>query len=77
MPKLVEFGLNGIEVSHPDNYENTSALAMAMAKEYNLYHCGGTDHTGVMSGSDGKNSKVALQGVTEEEYMILKERRRG
>lgn len=74
---LVELGLNGVEVSHPDNYENTSALAVEAAKAYNLYHCGGTDHTGVMSGSDGKNCTVALQGVTEEEYMMIKERRKG
>ncbi len=74
---LVEMGLNGIEVSHPDNRGNTSALAVEAAKAYNLYHCGGTDHTGAMSGCDGKLCTVALQGVTEEEYMILKERRRG
>lgn len=74
---LVEMGLNGVEVSHPDISEETADLAIEAAKAYNLYHCGGTDHTGAMSGSDGKNCKVALQGVTEEEYMILKERRRG
>ena len=77
VPKLVEFGLNGIEVSHPDNYENTSALAMAMAKEYNLYHCGGTDHTGPMSGCDGKYAIPVFNGITEEEYTCLKERRKG
>lgn len=77
VPRLVEYGLNGIEVSHPDNYENTSYLAMEAAKTYNLYHCGGTDHTGVMSGCDGANAIPALQGITEEEYATLKERRRG
>ena len=77
VPKLVEFGLNGIEVSHPDNYENTSALAMAAAKEYNLYHCGGTDHTGPMSGCDGKYAIPVFNGITEEEYTVLKERRKG
>ena len=75
--ELVDMGLNGIEVSHPDNRENTSSLAIEAAKTYNLYHCGGTDHTGAMSGCDGKLCTVALQGVTEEEYMIIKERRRG
>ena len=77
VPKLVEYGLNGIEVSHPDNYENTSALAMAMAKEYNLYHCGGTDHTGPMSGCDGEYAIPVFNGITEEEYTVLKERRKG
>lgn len=74
---LVEMGLNGVEVSHPDISDETAALAIEAAEAYNLYHCGGTDHTGAMSGCDGKLCTVALQGVTEEEYMILKERKRG
>ena len=75
IPKLVEYGLNGVEVSHPDNYENTSYLAIEMAKKYNLYRCGGTDHTGAMSGCGGKHATPALQGITEEEFYTLKERR--
>ena len=74
---LVELGLNGVEVSHPDNLENTSALAMEAAKAYNLYRCGGTDHTGPMSGCDGKLATYVMNGITEEEYFILKERRLG
>ena len=77
IPALVEMGLNGVEVSHPDNYENTPYLALEMADKYNLYHCGGTDHTGPMSGCDGKNAIPAFQGITEEEYYTLKERRLG
>ena len=77
IPGLVEMGLNGIEVSHPDNRENTSYLATELAKEYNLYHCGGTDHTGAMSAMGGKHARPALHGLTEEEYYILKERKRG
>jgi predicted metal-dependent phosphoesterase TrpH len=75
IPKLIEYGLNGVEVSHPDNRENTSYLAIEMAKKYNLYRCGGTDHTGAMSGCGGKHAVPALQGVTEEEFYTLKERR--
>jgi predicted metal-dependent phosphoesterase TrpH len=74
---LVEMGLNGIEVSHPENKENTPELAIEAARQYNLYHCGGTDHTGVMSGMGGKHAVPALHGVTEEEYHTIKERRRG
>lgn len=77
IPKLVDMGLNGVEVSHPGNHENTSYLAMEMAKEYSLYRCGGTDHTGAMSGCGGKHATVALQGITEEEFYMLKERRLG
>ncbi len=75
--QLVEYGLNGIEVSHPINYENTSFLAMELAKEYNLYHCGGTDHTGPMSGCGGNLAKPVFHGITEEEFFTLKERRKG
>ena len=74
---LVDMGLNGIEVSHPHNFENTSALAMEAAKTFNLYHSGGTDHTGPMSGCGGGNAIPAFNGITEEEYTILKERRLG
>jgi len=74
---LVGMGLNGVEISHPDNRENTSYLAIEAAKEFNLYHCGGTDHFGAMSGLGGNHAIPALHGITEEEYYILKERRRG
>ena len=77
IPKLVDLGLNGVEISHPDHIENTSYLAVEMAKAYNLYRSGGTDHTGVMSGCGGKHAVPALQGITEEEFYILKERRLG
>ena len=77
IPQLVELGLNGVEVSHPDNKNDTPELALAAAEAYNLYHCGGTDHTGAMSGMGGKHAVPALQGLTEEEYLTLKERRRG
>ncbi len=77
VPALVEFGLNGIEVSHPHSFENTCALAMEAAKAYNLYHSGGTDHTGPMSGCGNINAIPVFNGITEEEYITLKERRLG
>ena len=75
--QLVEYGLNGIEVSHPENYENTSFLAIEAAKEFNLYHCGGTDHTGPMSACGGNLAIPVFNGITEEEFAILKERKLG
>lgn len=77
IPELVKLGLNGVETSHPDNKENTSELALEMAEKYNLYHCGGTDHTGAMSGLGGRHARPAFEGLSEEEYFCLKERRRG
>ncbi len=74
---LVKMGLNGIETSHPDMGEEAVALALEAAEKFNLYHCGGTDHTGAMSGMGGKHARPALHGLTEEEYFTLRERRRG
>lgn len=75
--KLVSYGLNGIEVSHPDLYENSAYLALQAADEFGLYKCGGTDHTGAMSCCGGNLAITALQGITEEEFTTLKERRLG
>ena len=77
VPQFVEWGLNGIEVCHPDLSEATEIEARKLAKEYNLYMSGGTDHTGPMSGCGGYNAIPAFNGITEEEYTILKERKLG
>ena len=74
---LVEFGLNGIEVSHPHVTEETATLAAEAAKAYNLYRSGGTDHTGPMSGCNGENAIPAFNGISEEDYTVIKERRLG
>ena len=76
VPALVDMGLNGIEVSHPNMDEETVRLALEAAEQFNLYHCGGTDHTGAMSGMGGKHARPAFHGLTEEEYFTLRERRR-
>ena len=75
IPKLVEFGLNGIEVSHPSLDSETEALAQEAANTFKLYRSGGTDHTGPMSGCGGKAAIPTPQGISEEEFMIIKERR--
>lgn len=77
VPSLVALGLNGIEISHPDITDETSKLAVEAAKAYNLYRSGGTDHTGPMSGCNGKNAIPVFNGVSEEDYTIIKERRLG
>ncbi len=77
LDKLVSYGLNGIEVSHPDLYRNYASLAVEAAEKYNLYRCGGTDHTGAMSCCGGNLAIPALEGITDEEFMMIKERRLG
>ena len=77
VPQLVEYGLNGIEVSHPNIDEATEALAKEAAKAYNLYRSGGTDHTGPMSGCNGINAIPVFNGISEEDYEIIKKRKLG
>jgi predicted metal-dependent phosphoesterase TrpH len=73
---LVKMGLNGVEISHPEHRGNTSELAIEAAKAFHLYRCGGTDHTGPMSGCDN-GTVFVTNGISEEDYFILKERRLG
>lgn len=77
IPELVELGLNGVEVCHPSMTEDEMREASDMADAYKLYRSGGTDHTGPMSGVGGKHAIPVFNGVTEEEYATLRERRLG
>ena len=77
VPELVGYGLNGIEVSHPNITEETVNLAAEAAKAYNLYRSGGTDHTGPMSGCNGENAIPVFNGISEEDFAVIKERRLG
>ena len=74
---LVDLGLNGIEVGHPEIKPEVLPLAYEAAEKYNLYHCGGTDHDGPMSCCVGKHAWPTFDGVTEEEYFAIKNRTRG
>jgi len=75
--KLVDLGLNGIEVSHPDLAGHSPYLAAEAADTFHLYRCGGTDHTGPMSGCGGNLAIPVFHGITEEEFNVLRERRLG
>ena len=77
VPNLIGYGLNGIEISHPDLVGHEPYLAREAADTYKLYRCGGTDHTGALSSCGGNLAIPALQGITEEEYTTLIERRLG
>lgn len=82
---LVGFGLMGIEYSHPILTKGESAIMRGFAEKYDLYTCGGSDHYGLMGGEENryadKNNKYHTEplgfGVTEEEFITLKERRKG
>lgn len=75
--KLVELGLNGIETDHPGIAPEVLPLCAAAAEQYGLYCCGGTDHTGPMSCCGGKHAIPVFNGITEEQFRILQERRLG
>ena len=75
--KLVEFGLNGIEVSHPNITEETISLAEEAASTFGLYRLGGTDHDGALSGCGGDRARPVYSGISEEDFFIMKERRLG
>ncbi len=77
VPELVGYGLNGIEVCHPNMDEQTAQLAEEAATAFRLYRSGGTDHTGAMSACGGKHAVNALQGIDEEDFYIMKERKLG
>ena len=57
--------------------DRAPVLARQAAETYNLYHCGGTDHTGPMGGNEGTLACPVFNGITEEKYFDLVERRRG
>ena len=72
-----ELGLNGIEVYHPGIAPEVLPLCDQAAQQYNLYRCGGTDHTGPMSCCGGKYAIPVWNGITEEEFYTLTERKLG
>lgn len=72
--ELVSYGLNGIEISHPDISEKTIQLATQAAETFHLYRLGGTDHTGALSDNGGKLAIVTDHGISEEDYYRMKNR---
>lgn len=75
--KLVGYGLNGIEVSHPEITAETVRLAEEAAATFHLYRSGGTDHSGPMSCCGGDLAVPVFNGLTEEEFYMLTQRKLG
>lgn len=75
--EMVDLGLKGIEISHPNIMESDSKLAIHASMEYNLYCSGGTDHTGPMSSFGGARARAVCNGISKTDFAILKERRLG
>lgn len=49
IPKMVEFGLDGIELNHHANNEKDRFVIEKLAKRYNLFLTGGSDYHGQFS----------------------------
>jgi predicted metal-dependent phosphoesterase TrpH len=75
--KLVELGIQGIEVCHPMLDEEDEKMFRRKAEQLKLYKTGGTDHTGPMGGCMGSYAVPAIHGALEDDYMAIKERRYG
>lgn len=84
MEALIELGIRGIEVWHPQNDALTREKAFCLCKKHGLYVGGGTDHHGYMEGhphfdpEKTDNVPGALPpckfGVSKEEFENLKNR---
>ncbi len=84
VPGLVKLGLKGIEAWHPDLDLDEIRETEKIAKEYNLYISGGTDHSGKLGGMDrfdpgGKlhglfDVPPLMHGTSEENFRAIKDR---
>ena len=63
VPTLVEMGLKGIEVWHDLLTSEERSEAEYLAKKYNLYISGGTDHGGKLGGMDKFDPEGKLYGI--------------
>ncbi len=63
VPGLVEAGLDGIELMHPDNSEDDQLHARRLATRYELLLSGGSDY----HGRYGKPAGVGCCGLTRDE----------
>lgn len=70
--KLVDIGIQGIEVCHPMLNEEEQKAFRLKAEELGLYKTGGTDHTGPMGGCTGRYAVPVFHGALEDDYMELK-----
>ncbi len=87
LPSLHSYGLNCVEIDHPDIDKADSREAYAFAQVNRMYVAGGTDHTGQLSNNPHLRGDpdpmdpflVPLAtdvrcGVTKEEFDMLKNR---
>lgn len=78
--QLIDYGMNAIEVSYSCRTverERGKELALELAARRNLYKMGGTDHSGPLSANGGILAVPIFNGISEEDFRILKDRKLG
>ena len=65
IPKLVEYGLDGIEVNHHDHTDEDKKKIIKYADEYKLFLTGGTDFHGKYGSTD-----IKLGDITSPESVL-------
>lgn len=71
IPELVDLGLLGVEVCHPDLDPEDERLAREAASAYGLYRSGGSDHSGILGGCCLPYTGDSFWGVTEEDFHAM------
>lgn len=64
--KYVDYGLDGIEISHPSMKEEDYPLTQDYAKRFGLLESGGSDF------HDSRLTAIGKYGLTQEQYELLK-----
>lgn len=69
IPKLVDHGVKGLEVYHPDNTASQRAILLDITQKYNLLITGGSDFHGV---NFGPSKKLGCPELTREHFNSLR-----
>jgi predicted metal-dependent phosphoesterase TrpH len=82
LDKLVEMGVEGVELNHPEVPKEDELYLRKKAEKLNLFITGGTDHTGVFAGFDGKGrygdnpqDRLVYNYAAKDEYFAIKNRK--
>lgn len=78
---LLEMGLMGLEINHPDVKNEEREVYDRIVQEKRLYRTGGTDHNGVLGGLMHLDTEhqcdPEVNGIEEEDFMNLYQRKLG
>lgn len=67
LPDLINRGLRGVEVYHPENSSEDKSRLLKIARDFDLIVTGGSDDHGIF----GKTSKVGIETINQSDIDIL------